>query len=296
MKYLFCTDGSKNSFVALEAALELVKNGFEIDIFYLKDEKNFFIKLYNALTMKIHMSKDEMKNFHKIVAKAQKIIQKHAHFMGDTYFRYGDIDSLINHINDNFYNMLIFGSHNYTGIKNQLFGFSRKILDVTETSAFIYRGSMPRHHAQQKKHFLLCIDETYQTLNAVISFMKNFNTENDISLITVTPGFFQYSSESSLHGYGLEACLDREILLADKKLDEIERILCHNGIIVKSKIHLRGNPSEEILDFMKQDFDLLVLGSHARQGVIEFLFGSVSKNILDYSNLPILVIPTKTSS
>lgn len=295
MRYLFCTDGTDNSFSALGQALGLTKAGFVVDVFYVKEEKNFFKKLYNKVFRRKVLCEKDLKLWNDIIQNSKKIIQEHANFLGEAFFECGGVNNVIKHVNNNFYNMVILGSHNYKGMQNRIFSFSRKILENTESPLFVCRGANAFTHVAGKRHFLLCIDESYQTLNAVISFMKNFNTQNDISLITVTPSFSQYSSETSLHSLSMEGYLEQEILLADRKLDEIEKILCHNGINVKSKIHLRGNPPEEILDFIKQDFDLLVLGSHARKGVIDFLFGSVSKKILDYSDLPVLIIPTQTS-
>jgi len=281
MKYLFFTDGTKNSLNALEGALELTKNGFTVDIFYLIENKVLFKKLNNS------------ENIEEIFEAAKKIIDKHSHFFGEIFVEHGNIKTILNHLENNFYNMLIFGSHNHIGIKNQIFGFTRKVLEKSPYPVFIYRGEGHVHPHSKKKKILLCVDETYQTINAVISFMKNFNTENDIRLITISPDFFTYPVDFSYNTVQMEQCMMKEILLSDKKLDEINSILCHNNINVKSKIHLRGNPSEEILNFVKQDFDLMVMGSHAREGLIDFLLGSVSKNILDYSILPVLIVPTK---
>jgi len=285
MKYLFCTDGSKESFNALEGALRLVKNGFAVDIFFLQEEKNVLKKLYN--------SGSNLLDFAESIKKSKDIIDKHFHFFGEAFRVQGGAEKLINHLDNNFYNMVILGSHNYKGLKNQFFSFARKILEKSEYPIFIFRGELKEELPKKIKNFLLCIDSTYQTLNAVISFMKNFDTDNDISLVTVSADFFQHPLEISLSGNYLEEVLEHEAVVSKKNLDEIERILCNNEISVKSKVHLRGNPSEEILNFVKQDFNLLVLGSHSREGLVEFLFGSVSKSILDYASSPVLIVPTK---
>ena len=285
MKYLFCTDGSKESFNALEGALRLVKNGFIIDVFFIKEEENIFKKLYNK--------EPDSLDFEESIKKAKDIIDVHSHFFGESFVEKGDVKKVIYHLGNNFYNMVILGSHNYQGIQNQFFSFARKILQKACCPVFIFRGKLKEELPENKKKFLLCIDSTYQTLNALISFMKNFDTDNDISLITVSADFFQHPLEISLSGNYVEEILEKETVVSKKNLDEIERILCNNRINVKSKIHLKGNPAEEILNLAKQDFDLLVLGSHSREGLVDFLFGSVSKSILDYSILPVLIVPTK---
>jgi nucleotide-binding universal stress UspA family protein len=283
MKYLFCTDGSKMSFDALEGALRLLKNGFIVDIFFLKEAESILKKLYKH--------DEKVLDLEEIIEKSEMIIEKHAQFFGEIFIEKGNEETIIEHLENNFYNMVILGSHNYKGLKNQFFSFARKIVEKAPCPVFIFRGELREDLAEKK--ILLCVDSTYQTLNAVISFMKNFDTNSDINLITVGADFFQHPLEISLSGNYVEEILQKETLISKKNLDEIESILCNNGITVKSKIHLRGNPSEEILNFVKQDFNLLVLGSHSRKGAIDFLFGSVSKSILDYSILPILIVPTK---
>lgn len=291
MKYLFCTDGSKNSLNALEGALRLVKNGFTIDVYFIQEKITLLKKLYKD-------DKDNINNlgFEEVLQESKNIIESHSHFLGEAFKEEGNINNVISHLESNFYNMVILGSHNYTGLKNQFFSFARKILQKTHCSVFIFRGELKEDFPDKTKKILLCIDSTYQTLNAVISFIKNFNTDNEINLISVSADFFQHPLEISLSGNYVEEILKKETLISKKNLDEIERILCNNNITVKSKIHLRGNPSEEILNFAKQDFNLLVLGSHYRTGLANLLFGSVNKNILDYSYLPILIVPTKNNN
>lgn len=290
MKYLFCTDGSDNSFSAMEAVFGMVKKNFVIDTFYLVQDKNDLTKLN-----KIDCEGDFFcENLKKIKEKTKKIIKKHGHVFGEIFIEHGDSQKIIEHINENFYNMLIFGSHNYKGIRNKIFGFARKIIEKSPYPVFIYHGNGHGILQKTEKRILLCVDDSITTLNAVISFMKNVNTKNHIILLTVASQFSSRSLEICLNEVQVEEFSQREIKLLDRNMDEIEKILCHNKINVKSKIHLRGNPSEEILNFVKQDFDLIVLGSHAREGLVDFLFGSVSKDIVDYANISVLIIPTKT--
>lgn len=286
MKYLFCSDGSESSYSALDAALSLAKKGAVVDVLCVINSKNSLTKL----------NKDEFwdEKTEKIFKKSEEIIKKHAHILGEFVVEHGDVYNIIEHAQKNFYNMLIFGSHGYKGLQNKFFGFARKVVEKSISSVFIY------HPSEQKKKLigqkvLVCVDDSYATLNAVISFMKNFNIKNGISLLTVESQISSHTLEICFNDAEMEEFRSKEIDLLSRNMSEIENILCHNKINVKSKIHLRGNPSEEILNFVKQDFDLIVLGSHAKEGLIDFLFGSVSKNIVDYIQVPILVVPTKAS-
>jgi len=286
MKYLFCTDGSDNSFLALEAVLRLVKEGAVVDVFSVLISKNDLTKRNNS------DGGDEY--LKKISEKTKKIVKRHAQFLENIFVEHGDVQRIIEYLGVNFYNMIILGSHNYKGFKNKFFGFARKIVEKSAYPIFIFHGELSKLEKKKKK-ILLCVDDSFATLNAVISFMKNFNTDHDIVLLTVESQLSRQPLEICLEGNQLQEFAEKEIALLARNMDGIEKILCHNEINIKSKVHLRGNPSEEILNFAKQDFDLIVLGSHSKDGLVNFLFGSVSRNILDYVNIPVLIIPTKPS-
>ncbi len=291
MKYLFCTDGSDNSFSALEGACGFFKKNSIVDIFYIVKDKNTLIKLNND----DYKGCLECENFKQIKKKSEKIIEKHAYSLGEIFVECCDFKKIIEHVNKDFYNMLILGSHNYKGIRNKFFSFSRKIALKSPCPVFIYHGNENVSFSKKNKKILLCVDDSFATLNAVIYFMKNINIKSHIILLTVVKQFSSEWLENCLNDIQIQELSEREIALLDDNMCGIEKILCHNKINVKSKIHLRGNPSEEILNFVKKDFDLIVLGSHAKGGLVDFVFGSVSKEIIDYIDIPVLIVPTKTS-
>ena len=75
-----------------------------------------------------------------------------------------------------------------------------------------------------------------------------------------------------------------------KNFNEIERDASRRDIILKEKI-LYGNPSEEILHFMKnKKFDIIIMG---RRGVTKITgpsLGSVSNALVQNSKIPVLVV------
>jgi len=52
---------------------------------------------------------------------------------------------------------------------------------------------------------------------------------------------------------------------------------------------MKGDPVPVISDVSK-DFDLVVVGSHGREGLDRFLLGSVSHAIVHHVDCPVLVI------
>ncbi|MFF3023437.1 universal stress protein [Gottfriedia sp. NPDC057948] len=84
--------------------------------------------------------------------------------------------------------------------------------------------------------------------------------------------------------------LEAEISAAQEILNEIEKKL--NSIPNKSKSFvLEGNPTETIVNFVKQeDADLVVMGSRGLSGLKEIFLGSVSYNVLQKSTCPVLIV------
>ena len=75
-----------------------------------------------------------------------------------------------------------------------------------------------------------------------------------------------------------------------KFFNQIERDASRRDVILKEQI-LYGNPSEEILNFMKnKKFDIVIVG---RRGVTKITgpsLGSVSNALVQNSKIPVLVV------
>ncbi len=76
----------------------------------------------------------------------------------------------------------------------------------------------------------------------------------------------------------------------EKFFNQIERDASRRNIRIKTKI-LYGNPSEEILNFMKNKrFDLVVVGRRGTTKITGPSLGSVSNALVQTSKVPILVV------
>ena len=65
------------------------------------------------------------------------------------------------------------------------------------------------------------------------------------------------------------------------------------GVVFYEKIE-KGHPSERILALAKSDAcDVIFIGSRGLSGIEEFVLGSVSSNIVQYSKVPVFIVKTK---
>ena len=78
--------------------------------------------------------------------------------------------------------------------------------------------------------------------------------------------------------------------LAERTVDEAKAHLEEVG--VEANVELaQGAPAEVILDYAKKhDNDLIIIGSRGLGGIREFVLGSVSHNVVQHSQIPVLVV------
>ncbi|MDD3436754.1 MAG: universal stress protein [Candidatus Gastranaerophilales bacterium] len=82
--------------------------------------------------------------------------------------------------------------------------------------------------------------------------------------------------------------------IADSVLNFAEKIIQDNGLTCGMKIKTFGSPVEGILEQMEREsYDLILLGSHGKKGIQKWL-GSVSRQVISNSQVPVFVSKKRT--
>lgn len=75
-----------------------------------------------------------------------------------------------------------------------------------------------------------------------------------------------------------------------EKLERIKKELEAEGLKVKTHLHV-GKPGSELIKIAREeDVSLIVMGAHGKGYVEGILWGSVSRNVIEYSDRPVLLI------
>ena len=84
---------------------------------------------------------------------------------------------------------------------------------------------------------------------------------------------------------------------AQQARERMERLKMMIGSNVDVVVHLRiGQPVPELLAVIREvQPEMVVLGSHGRGPVMQLLVGSVSKELLQHSGVPVLIVPAPGS-
>lgn len=73
-------------------------------------------------------------------------------------------------------------------------------------------------------------------------------------------------------------------------LEEAKAICAKHGISVQTEL-LRGNIAESIIKYAReQQIDLIIAGTKGRGEIEELLMGSVTRNLVSLSRIPVLVV------
>ena len=131
------------------------------------------------------------------------------------------------------------------------------------------------------------------------SFAKRMNAEVTLLHVMADPLYYSLSGHVTVMGF---AGFKKKN--TDKKESENSLLIASQHFLDKSKEHLGDNDIETLVmegDFAKSileaantlKVDVIVIGTHSRKWLESIVMGSVAKEVLLKTSIPILIIPTK---
>jgi len=302
MKILFCTDGSEISRFAIEKALNLIKKDFEIDIVTVMETG--FLTTFITFPYEVEAGFPDYKN------KAEKLLEDTANFIASKGFKVGKkiqlngypSDIIIDHIYENNYNAVILGSHGKKGFKRWLGSVSRKIAYKSPIPIFIIKPVFKTNRQEtnykkkgEEKEILIAVDGSQNSYNAVKKAFELIDFENSaVEILSVKAGKEDFPIEIRTDEKWLQKCLLKQDEIMNEILEKTSAILEENNIKPTKKTLLQGDPAEEILKYTEKNHkNIIIMGSHGREGLSHLLLGSVSKIILDNINASVLIVQNK---
>jgi nucleotide-binding universal stress UspA family protein len=283
MKVLFCTDGSKISYHAIQNFNNWVKN-FTIDILCAID--------WSFMPDNVLVEDSDFATY--CTNSADSILDYSAKFLKELGINVGEkikmcgttVDCILEILDKSDYDYVVLGSHGKKGIQKWLGSVSQEVSSLAHVSTYISKEK----NFRQKVVF--AVDNSNSSQYMIRNCLSNLNLQDkEIQLVTV----FEIPDYLFLEGN-----VDSSwILDIDKKqetaamilLNNFENLIVQNGLTVENKVILRGNPSTEIIKYLvKEDADLVVCGVHEYKKFHKFLLSSVSRRILELAKSDVLII------
>ena len=283
MRILFCTDGSKISYNAIENFSRWAKDA-EVDIFCAID--------WSFLPDSVSVENSEFAI--QCTNSADAILDYSEKFLSETGIKTGEkikmcgstVDSIIEICERKEYDFIVLGSHGKKGIQKWLGSVSQEIASVSKISTFISKG------INKRDKILFALDSSDISKNVITKSLNAFKLEDkEIHLATV------YEIPDYLF---LDGNIDSDWVLEISKkqetasmllLNEYENLFKEKGLQVTAKAILNGIPSSEIIKYIqKENIDLTVCGIRNRKHLARFLVSSVSKRILENAATDVVII------
>lgn len=283
MRVLFCTDGSKISYHAIQNFYHWMQE-FTVDILCAID--------WTFLPDTVAVEDSDFATYctnsaDSILDYSEKFLKEYGLNIGEKIKMCGStVDCILETCDKKEYDYIVLGSHGKKGIQKWLGSVSQEIASVSKVSTYI---SKEKNYRQK---ILFTIDSSDISPVVINKSLESLNLKDkEIYLSTV------YEIPDYLF---LEGNIDSNwILEVEKKQETASMILLNDyeqkfnekGYSVNRKFVLSGNPAQEIIKFItKEDVDLVVCGIRDRKHLSKFLSNSVSKRILESSKADVMII------
>lgn len=295
MKILYCTDFTEASLYSMERVFPFLKSECRVDIISVIE-----VDFMTALGVHPSIYKDYLEmcreNKNKKLEKIKPVLQKRGLAIDKILFPRGEAaDEILKQLNKENYSLIISGSRTKVLFGKWLGSTSRKITEKSHVPIFIARKREIPISTSGQKRVLFAVDGTENSYNSVKNAIEIFNLKKStVEILHVKKGKESLPAEIIADKDWLETILKKEQELSAEIIERACDIAEKSGIQVSSRTVLEGPPVEKILLYTeKNEKDLIVMGSHGREGLSSLLLGSVSKGVLDNTYCPIVIIPTK---
>lgn len=283
MRILFCTDGSRISFNALNNFAKWSK-GAIVDVICVID--------WSFLPDEVSIQEDGFATSCANVADsildfAEKEISKSNLILGDKIKHCGEsVDSIIEQSERESYDLIVVGSHGKRGLRKWLGSVSREVLNESVTSTYISK------HQNTAKRILFATDGTDNSMKAVTQAIKYINLNDKkiyICIVLENPNLLFL--EGTLDANWFLEIEHQQNIHAEKILKNVKTKLEEYNLPVEKSVILSGMPAEKINDFAtKEEIDLIVTGTRHKEKSARYFQSSVSKRVLDITSADVMIV------
>lgn len=279
MHVLFCTDGSKISFNALHNFAKWTK-GAIVDVICVID--------WSFLPDEVSVNNDGFATSCANVADTileftEKEISKTNLIFGEGIKRCGEaVDSILEQIDKEKYDIILMGSHGKKGIQRWLGSVSRDVVNNIDTSAYISK------YDNKAKKILFATDGTDNSNFAVTNAIKYLNlNEKEIYICVVNENPSLLFLEGTLDSHWLLEIEGQQLKNADRIIKDVKSKLEEYSLPVQKDAIMMGIPAEKIIDFAREEqIDLVVMGTRKKSKIRS----SVSKRVLEITSADVFIV------
>lgn len=274
MNILFCTDGSKISYNAVNNISGWIKNAIidvicVIDWSFLPEEINLEEKDFTVSCANVADT---------ILDYSENLIKQCGFQIGERIKNCGSaIDIILEQTKQKNYDLILMGSHGKKGIQKWLGSVSQEIINQSNVSNYITKFKNAKQKLLLTTDGSECSDKIIENILPVIRL-----EDKEIYICMVNEDPKLLFLDGNVDTNWLMDIQRQQQIYASNAIKRIQALLDKVNIEADETAILTGNPSQKIIEYSKENgIDLTILGSRNKSRIDRFLTGSESKRVLE---------------
>ncbi len=283
MNTLLAVDGSDNAYEAVHALKYFARSEQLTLLHAVNVPRPAYPMMLPEVAEEIYKTLEQnmREDGERLLNRVQSLLPMHAG-PSTKYLRIGSpVETIVSMAEEQKTDLIVMGARGLGPVKERLLGsVSHRILTLARCATLIVHGPV-----KAMKQILLPLEGPFDA-EAAIRFLqlKPFHDAVEFTLLTVLP-----STEPPWPGDAAAAAASTEIL--EKQAEYIEGVAerLHALGYQAHGVAVVGTPSTMILqEAATLRSDLILMGTHGRQGMTRFVLGSVSHAVLHKTPCPVL--------
>ncbi len=287
MKVLFCTDGSKISYDAIENFSKWTTSETTVDAICIIDwsflPEEVIIEETGFVNSCRNVADSILEHAEKVITSLDLTAGKKIKLCGAA------VESILDQAEKEEYDLIIMGSHGKKGIQRWLGSVSREVLDAADLPVYISKNK----NLSNKILFTTDGSETSHTVTE--QAIKTLNLSGkEVYLCTVTENPDLLFLEGTLDSNWMMAIRTQQEIYSEHAVKKILELFERYNIEVKQSRILEGTPAKSIIGYAEEiSADLIVLGSGRKTKMQNFLLDSVSKRVVEHTKSDTIVFRSR---
>lgn len=287
MKVLFCTDGSKISYDAIENFSKWTTSETTVDAICIIDwsflPEEVIIEETGFVNSCRNVADSILEHAEKVITNLDLTAGKKIKLCGAA------VESILDQAEKEEYDLIIMGSHGKKGIQRWLGSVSREVLDAADLPVYISKNK------NLSNKILFTTDGSETSYTVTEQAIKTLNLSGkEVYLCTVTENPDLLFLEGTLDSNWMMAIRTQQEIYSEHAVKKaLELFEGYNTEVKQSRI-LEGTPAKSIIEYAEEiQADLIVLGSGRKTKMQNFLLDSVSKRVVEHTKSDTIVFRSR---
>lgn len=287
MKVLFCTDGSKISYDAIENFSKWTTSETTVDAICIIDwsflPEEVIIEETGFVNSCRNVADSILEHAEKVITSLDLTAGKKIKLCGAA------VESILDQAEKEEYDLIIMGSHGKKGIQRWLGSVSREVLDAAALPVYISKNK------NLSNKILFTTDGSETSYTVTEQAIKTLNLSGkEVYLCTVTENPDLLFLEGTLDSNWMMAIRTQQEIYSEHAVKKILELFERYNIEVKQSRILEGTPAKSIIGYAEEiSADLIVLGSGRKTKMQNFLLDSVSKRVVEHTKSDTIVFRSR---